>query len=571
MTKGTTLEARLEAVGAALRSRPSLSDRVIEALGESSCQEPTPRRTTHPQSVRMPLRRRSAALAAGTVLMSAVCLFVLAALVPSQSFGWADVAAAVRSQRWIRATVDIDERTSTMWLSPERQIWAFDLGQSRYFYDGQERAKYEYNSGDQQITKVSLGEQDAEMVLPLGALSQDASALGPWLFGTEKIVHQRRQEIVDGGQQWVEFHLVLWRGDMNHATLRVDPKTRLPVYLLHYAPHDTAASYKWMFDYPDDGPTDIYALGVPPGTSIENRMPSELAVHVLDGMAASRALLGDYRLLVGRAPGYPYAVVARKGDRWRVDYCWPQGAVDPLATPPAGLDWGAWYEKRLHLCHQSPQYICNGETVWENANLLDTETAPKWKASEHVAPQDMNSGDGLGSLPAAPYVNLAGLLFPNLWPRSGWEFELEPNLTDASEGVLVKRSARLASAEPLVGHEWYYVDPEKGYAVVRAELFTLPPDAPADPTATRLRQTLRMEDFRQSPGGGWYCTVVRDTRVAENGARAPSEPQFGGEREADQHPDAARKFKTTVRYHFEFNAELPDSIFEIEGTPVGNQ
>ena len=37
---------------------------------------------------------------------------------------------------------------------------------------------------------------------------------------------QKRRETVEAGRKWIEFDLVLWRGDMNH-TLRIDPETVL--------------------------------------------------------------------------------------------------------------------------------------------------------------------------------------------------------------------------------------------------------------------------------------------------------------------------------------------------------
>lgn len=100
----------------------------------------------------------------------------------------------------------------------------------------------------------------------------------------------------------------------------------------------------------------------------------------------------------------------------------------------------------------------------------------------------------------------------------------------------IKRSAQLATKEPTVGHEWYYLDPTKGYAVVRAELFNLPAGAPADPKADSGRQTIRLEDFQQSPQGFWYPKVIHDT---------------------------ARRM-SSVHYHFDFSVALPDWLFVVD-------
>ena len=47
-----------------------------------------------------------------------------------------------------------------------------------------------------------------------------------------------------------------------------------PVYLLAESPTGDVPPIKWEFDYPDEGPTDIYAMGVPRGTEIDDQMPS---------------------------------------------------------------------------------------------------------------------------------------------------------------------------------------------------------------------------------------------------------------------------------------------------------
>ena len=104
----------------------------------------------------------------------------------------------------------------------------------------------------------------------------------------------------------------------------------------------------------------------------------------------------------------------------------------------------------------------------------------------------------------------------------------------------------------MVGHEWYYVDPAKSHAVVRAELFNLPPDAPSDPEATRTRQTIRMDDFQQTKQGFWYPTVIHKTTPS---AVATNPRQDQG---------AIGQQKTTIRYHFDFAADLPDSLFTVD-------
>ncbi len=216
---------------------------------------------------------------------------------------------------------------------------------------------------------------------PRSALAADDRTIGPWLLGTEKIVRQQRREVSEGGKTWIEFELVLWRGEMNHATLRVDPETRLPVYLLSFSPQDKDKSAKWVFDYPSDGPSDIYALGVSRDVKIDDQMPAENVQKVLAAMAASRSRIGDFRLIVDQSPVFASSVVYRKGGKWRVDTWRAQPTLKPHGRP-AERDWDQW------LAAQSPMplYVCDGATVWENKNVLPGQT-PRWLPSEQVAPR----------------------------------------------------------------------------------------------------------------------------------------------------------------------------------------
>jgi hypothetical protein len=555
MNQDTSLEDSLETLGAALRSRPRLTDRVMDEVRRDVAEGAMPPRTT----VRRPWKRFAAA--AGTFAMVAAILLAVMMLFPSRSVGWAEVTQAIHAQKWIRATVRFpDGADGTMWLSPDQQIWAFRVSDSSYFYSGRERVKYEYvpGPGDRSVTKLPLGEDSAQRVLSMNALSQGKSAVGHWLFGTEKILSQERREITEAGKTWIEFRMTLWRGDRNQATLRVDPETKLPVSLALASPTNPKDPLTWLFDYPEHGPLDIYALGVPRETKIDDRMPSNDALEVLRAMVSSREEIGDFRLLVGEYSIYGDrgAVVWRKGDRWRVDSYSNDGNVTPVVEPPNDRDWAEWFEARLKGYEPIPVFVCDGKTVWENSSSLPG-ARPRWKVSAVIAPQDLMSGDGLGSLPLSPRVKIASLLFPDLWPKAGWGFEFDPQPADAPGCVLIKRSEPRATERPLVGHEWYYIDPAKHHAVVRVESFSLPPESPRDPNAARTRATIRMDNFQQTKQGFWYPAVIYMTMPVYN-------LMPGGDKiNLRQDPGVIQQMKTTIRYHFEFVTDLPDSLFTI--------
>ena len=61
-----------------------------------------------------------------------------------------------------------------------------------------------------------------------------------------------------------------------------------------------------------------------------------------------------------------------------------------------------------------------------------------------------------------------------------------------------------------------------------------------------------MDDFQQTKQGFWYPTVIHNTM--------PSAPVVNPQQEQP----AIEQWKTTIRYHFDFTADLPDSLFTIE-------
>lgn len=531
MNENRPLEEQLKAVGTALRSRPRIADRVMVDVREAAARRSTMEPVRDKPRVRLG-RRRFTIATFTTVAVVTTAVGLLMTLAPVPSVGWAQMIIALQTQPWIRGR---EGNQGTMWLSPQHRIWAYRLNGSCRFYDGRERVKYEHGGGNRPIVKLPLGEEEAQRVLPVEALSRDEHVIGPWLFG-EKIIQQERHEVTEAGKMWIDFKLTFHR-DARQATLRVDPENRLPVYLQVESPTGAAPPIKWEFDYPDHGPTDIYAMGVSRETEIDDQMPDDDVVTALNAMAASRALLGDFRLTVGDRTDHRSFVVSRKGDLWRIDvYNGPYSLVQDRAQEQSEQSVEDWLAERLAQSERQPLYICDGTTVlrYEDSSRHDPKP-PKWSPVPGLAPQDLLTCDTsfYNGLPVAPYVCLSKMVYPDLMPVNGWGFAFVRQPADAPNCVLIQRSARTSMKND--AHEWFYLDPAKGYAVVRIELFTVPTDAAANPESALGRDTYRFEKFRQSPQGFWYPTMVRCTMSGR---------------------------EHTVRYRYEFDVDLPDSLFE---------
>jgi hypothetical protein len=530
------VETQLEQLGARLRQHPGLTDRVMHEIRKSA-EANRDDAGTVPLWRRdwMPHRWRLFSTAAAAAILAVGITWGLGFFADST---WAEVIKAMQSQKWIHATMTTGGNME-MWLSPEHQIWAFKDHDHVQFSDARQRAKYEFWRSRHEMSKFPLGEEDIAHVMPMEDIAGGNRGIGPWLFG-EKIVGQTRREVTADGKQWIEFDLTFWRGAANHGILRVDPATKLPVYHVLTSPRDGKPVVRWEFDYPQNGPSDIYALGVPADTKIGDLTPSDEGLRVLDGIAAGRARIGDFKFIVATHPGYPSWIVWRKKDRWRIDVCLPSPECSSTDVPHAQQSWRDWWQERLKLCRTIPEYICDGQTVYENRSLMGDDTSIKWQLARSVAPQDLLSGNRSNALPLPVAINR--MLFPDLTPRSGFSFDYDPNPEDADGCVLVKVSARLASTEPLVGHEWYFVDPQKGYAVVRQELFNLPPGVSPEPSHSKTHTTVRMEEFQSSPDGFLYPTIIT----------------------TDSEMPQRKGIQLTWRYDFDFQVDFPDSLFTVD-------
>ena len=103
---------------------------------------------------------------------------------------------------------------------------------------------------------------------------------------------------------------------------------------------------RYKIDYPANGPSDIYALGVPRNVPLDDRMPTPVIANVLRALEQGRDHLDNYLGMVTTADSLITRIVRRKGDRWRVDLCSPNATfkVEVMPKDSDPLDW--WRGKR---------------------------------------------------------------------------------------------------------------------------------------------------------------------------------------------------------------------------------
>jgi hypothetical protein len=322
---------------------------------------------------------------------------------------WAQVVSAVRAKPWIHGTANVpEEGTHEFWLSPARGISASRSGELVYFDD--DRAQVSYCFDRQQKTLVrepeipGRNEQAHSFLRLLDAVFRGDAKLDNPFPGME-LVDQRRRHLQWAGRPWVEYQLDL-RADSaeDRLTLLIDPQSRLPESMTILStrrddsPREKPTEVKFTFDYPEQGPADVYALGVPHDATIDDRVPNGELARLHEGMKNSRERFPRTYLVVVthavRSGIQPIPMfIWRKGDKWRREYRLPvartpeeRKALRELKPPPAGPEAAAWWKERTKGWRMDPMEICDGFAVFGDTSK--TEKA-QWKR--------VRSGTDLGS------------------------------------------------------------------------------------------------------------------------------------------------------------------------------
>src|SRR5262249_42252661 len=155
------------------------------------------------------------------------------------------------------------------------------------------------------------------------------------------------------GKTWRQLEATIrWREGRKSVVkmlIRVDPTTGLPRTWDIIAPDGVIHQ---TLDYPETGPADILALGVPATAKRVDRVPGDDLNRILDGMTLGRNRFDDYCAYVWYEGQKPANVnrVWRKGHRWRVDSVHRRNPTKeyfrktdeaPFGVPP-GVDLGWW-------------------------------------------------------------------------------------------------------------------------------------------------------------------------------------------------------------------------------------
>jgi len=497
--------------------------------------------------------RRRAAL--GVVASAALVLAGVAVWVTGSDLSWAQVVAAVQAKPWIHATAKMPEAgTYEFWISPAREVSASRDGQHVSFDDYREMVRYSFDS--QKKTLVREPESPAGKAQSLSfqrlfdAIFRGSSKLDNPFPGME-IVNQKNRHLREAGRSWIEYQLDLradW-GDQR-LTFRVDPQSRLLESMTRVttprgdAPQVKPYEEKFTFDYPEQGPADIYALGVPRTATLDDRVPIGELARLHGEVKNSRDRFPRTYLAIVtrsvRSGSQPIPMfIWRKGEKWRREYRLPvartpdeRKVFHELKPPPAGPNAAAWWKEATKGWRLNPIEICDGSAVYGDTSKTEKT---EWKK--------VRSGSDLGSyrsyLPEIQgYPDLPG-------PSQSVSIELDAHPKDGPPGTVLL-VARSIQGKPAMSH-WQssrlWIDPARSYLVMQSERTHSNPE----PGKPESKERYVVDRVAQAPNGVWYPTIAR--REYMSGA-----------------PGKEKLTEETWTFSIDFGTEIPDDLFKIDTT-----
>jgi hypothetical protein len=495
--------------GIELRLRARLHD-FRERLGTQATQ------ANAPSFLRRHVRKLVGAGLAATLL--------LAALISSLGSrdAWAQVASAVHAKPWIRGTARGPDgalqgpngEKAELWLSPGKKVAAFVVSKSgepivARHADLNLQEGHSYEAKDKTVFRVTLGDEDTQEITHFEWMLLALSNGGKLVKEPEsrvKVLAQSHREIEEGNRKWIEFDFQ-FRDPRRmppeyRTTFRVDPETRLPATMTeHYTFQDQSGAKEMdgrilVFDYPENGPADIYALGVPKTQAVVDRRrtgDTKDATQILKACcSAAQKQMEPYSATV------LHTVASRRGwtdiaEAYRVRRSGPTLEVEQ-ADPDELL------ALRMRLW--------NGDIVLPG----DVDPAQWWK-------DEVNKLTFRGMDSADPHSVMT--LLPDLFghPLPGEPATEDPVVVDRrpasgpSDTVLVRWESH---KNPSLRKSACWIVPERDHTVMRREYET-------DKVASEWIHTTVVDTMEKSPRGFWYVTEGRSGAIEHSGNDLPTD------------------------------------------------
>lgn len=503
------------------------------------------------------VRSRSAAPMQATALLSkwawfagagaaAVVVIVLLFSLQPSSIAWSQVAETVRAMPWIHLkAVDGKGQSREAWLSYSRNISAMRNSATVRYDDYRSGIRYEYDLQQSKLYRLSVSGEGSFNSLEgtFRAIFRGDATLGE-NFAQHPIVNQQQRTVSEQGRRWILYELELQGPNPANTfsvVVRVDPEKKLPDSMTFIHGQEEV---QWTIDYPDEGPAEIYALGVSRDATVEDRMPPADLDRVIKIVRKKRRDFGNYLAIACGDRPLIVHLIRSKGDKFRVDV-----GIGDTKHVASGTEMEEWWREH------GKEVLPEGSVLYDGRRVYHYDPKTGWNPSMHdISPGDARAAaQGIDEsvkyfvdlLAYPPNLDLQSIASSPLCTA-----RLDPKGENGPAGsvrVEVLRANQGRPADRRIYHkEEFWLQPKYGYAVVK-HVFSDCPEVDEDPLRLEKRLIYEYDDFRQTPNGAWYPTVSRWKNASSS---------------EDKNTPGGIEFHDQVTYFYlDFGSQLPDELF----------
>ncbi|MBC8868768.1 MAG: hypothetical protein H8E44_05095 [Planctomycetes bacterium] len=472
----------------------------------------------------LPPRHRWLAYSVAAVIAASLLAIILPrALAPPAAF--AAVLAKAREQVWVHAITEMQhgeqKAESESWYSPVHRIAAVRHPMVTQLTDFESGIAVRYKPDVNRIYKTradATGDIFSRGSAFIEALMNEANH--DTLFPGHKVSKPAMSKVTVNNKEWAQYSFrVEYQTDANRSRridVRVDPETDLVSTWEERYSNGMCSTTR--FEYPQQGPEDIYALGVPKAAEVVDRIACSDVTTIAEAFQKGRTEFDDYDAVFvqhveGRdasplKDGLMIRRVRRLGNKHRVDYL--LRAMPGVEAPTEGADMATWWNENREKFWSVPTLICSGKT--RTTYLMVDDLMPKeGKPNLEVALRMSNPVSGFPHDPTVAWPHLMPEFSsrPHLWTTlEARSFSFDPVPDDGPEGsvrVVITREEDEVAPE----RARYWFDPEHGFCVVKAVEPVIRKDRGKPEIA--YTNTERFENFNQTPKGHWYPRRSRRT------------------------------------------------------------
>ncbi|KPK41121.1 MAG: hypothetical protein AMJ65_10085 [Phycisphaerae bacterium SG8_4] len=561
---------------AAIDTNPKMDEAVLDKVltahektknTMSALAQPALRR----QIMKSPITRLAAAAIVITVALIGINQF--GGSIDGANVAFGRIKQAVENVPWVHSVNSNSNCSDEGWLSFVQQIEINKKTDGKVTYtDYRKKVKYVYSPDTETITlsdisnkKFALGATDLFSLIE--AYLDNERARGAELTRQNGLYHDMPVEILAitrSENNWTE-EIKIFLNTESYLPLAVEVES---------GNLNGESSYvgRVTFDYPESGPRDIYALGVPQSARIIDLLPEPDALEVLhtyqeyrdnapskygavvifdtegsvmveeDVIGCATIIYSDEQRQYGeqyKIIGTPDEYAHQIGDTFEsaMNWCRRSDLAKPNVVDlfDGVYHYQTQYDEGDNRWSLQPREDCPGD---ERGNYLKVLRRKGWPG---IVPKAENSPPHQIRIIEDHYSQKYGLICIELL-RQGANY-----------------GGRIKAMPPI--RELYYLNPQKDYICQRLEHYRrrnapwqedsswldgIDPDN-VRPDATTITQ---VTEYGQTSYGQWYPKVVTSTIV---GVREDSTPGV---------------FTTTETIHLETAPEFPDRIFDPENLPT---